>query len=108
MAYDHGNMKVYIYFFPFTTDKKVNVRTQILKRVKLVRYICMVYSQASIICVTSFSIIYPLYMVVFHFISYLLPDIRIWDWIDEQLEYKDCHLLQAYFSLGSLYGFLRS
>jgi hypothetical protein len=38
MAYDHGNMKVYIYFFPFTTDKKVNVRTQILKRVKLVRY----------------------------------------------------------------------
>jgi hypothetical protein len=65
----------------------------------------MVYSQASIICVTSFSIICPLYMVVFHFISYLLPDIRIWDWIDEQLEYKDCHLLQAYFSLGSLYGF---
>jgi hypothetical protein len=42
----------------------------------------MVYSQASIICVASFSIICPLYMVVFHFISYLLPDIRIRDWID--------------------------
>ena len=77
MAYDHGNMKVYIYFFPFTTDKKVNVRTQILKRVKLVRYGLLSSIYRGIICVTSFSIICPLYMVVFHFISYLLPDIRI-------------------------------
>jgi hypothetical protein len=35
MAYDHGNMKT---DKTDKTDKKVNVRTQILKRVKLVRY----------------------------------------------------------------------
>ena len=26
MACDHGNMKVYIFFFPFRTDKKANVQ----------------------------------------------------------------------------------
>ena len=74
MAYDHGNMKT---DKTDKTDKKVNVRTQILKRVKLVRYGLLSSIYRGIICVTSFSIICPLYMVVFHFISYLLPDIRI-------------------------------
>ena len=91
-------MKVYIFFFPFSTDEKVNVQTN-LKWVKPVMYALL----SRRLLYRGFFYVH--FLCLFSILDLICFKIMEYQIEHEQLEYKDCYLLQAYFNIRSFMFF---